>query len=202
MELSSFERDALKEIGEMSAGATSGSIAKLTGRRTTHVTSQTHEVPARELAQALGVSGVGVAGAATRLQGDVRGAMLVAWPEESAREVADLMLGKRPGTSRTLGPLEQSALKELANVATGTYLKTFYNFLGFEVDYGVPTIAAAGWEPMVKYTFLGTTPGAEKVWAVASTLEMGMAQHGRLFLLLDASAVKRVIEAIHKKSQG
>lgn len=197
-----MERDALKEIGEMSAGATSASIAKLTGRRTTHVTSQTYEVPARELATALGVTGLGIAGAATKLQGDIRGAMLIAFPEESAREVADLMQGKKPGTTRTLGPLEQSALKELINVATGTYLKTFYNFLGFEVDYGVPTIASAGWEPLMKYTFLGSTPGAERVWAVGSTLDLGITQNGRLFLLLDATGVKRVVDAIHKKTQG
>lgn len=199
MELTPLQRDALREIGEMSAGAAAAAIAKLIGQRTTHVTSQLHEVPARELAQALGVSGHGIAGSAVKLEGDLRGALLLAFQEPVARAVAARMQGKSVNATSPFGPLEQSAIKELANITTGTYLKTFYNFLGFDMDFGVAAIAKAAWEPLVKYTFLGTTPGAETVWAVASVLDLGLDGPGRLFLLLDAKGLQRVLQGIERR---
>lgn len=193
--LTPLEQDALREIGEMAAGAAGSAIAKMTGKRTQHVTSQLHEVSAREVAGALGVSGLGIAGAAVPLEGDLRGALLLAFPEPAARAVVGTLTGK-PASS--LGALEASALKELANVATGAYLAAFYRFLGLETVFKVPALATGGWEPLVKYTFLGNAPGAENVWAVASVVDTGVGE-GRLFLLLDVKALERVLGAVHRR---
>ena len=193
--LTPLEEDALREIGEMAAGAAGSAIARMTGKRVQHVTSQLHAVPAAEVAGALGVAGGGVAGAALALEGDLRGAILLAFPEPVARAVVGALTGK---DAPALGAFEASALKELANVATGAYLRAFYDFLGLDTAFKVPALATGGWEPLVKYTFLGHAPGAERVWAVASVVDTGLGE-GRLFLLLDAKALDRVLGAVHRR---
>lgn len=193
--LTPLEHDALREIGEMAAGAAGAAIARMTGKRTAHVTSQLHEVSAQDLAGALGVGGAGVAGAAVPLEGDLRGAVLLAFPEPVARAVVATLTG---ASAPALGAFEASALKELANVATGAYLGAFYRFLSLETQFKVPALATGGWAPLVKYTFLGNAPGAEKVWAVASVVDTGVGE-GRMFLLLDAKALARVLGAVHRR---
>lgn len=193
-----LEEDALREIGEIAAGSAGAAIARMTGRRTTHVTSQLHAVPVAELGAALGLAGRGVAGAAVPLEGDLRGALLLAFPEGVATRVAAALQGRAAPDGTGLGSRETSALKELANVATGQYLRAFYGFLGVDVSFQVPAAAMGGWDALVRYGFLGTAPGAERVWAVASTLETGLGE-GRLFLLLDAKGLDRVLEAVRRR---
>lgn len=196
-----IERDALKEIGEICGGAAATAIAKVTRRRTSHVTTQFFEVPARQLASVLGTAGHAVTGAAIRLTGEVRGALLIAADDPIMHNVADILQGKPAGATQQLATLEQSALKELVNQVTGSYMKTFYGFLDLDVEHHVPSFIVAPWDSMVKYTFLGNTPGSETVWAIASRLELALPKPLQLFLLLDAPGRQTVLNRVHQNLQ-
>lgn len=199
MKLSALEQDALKEIGEIGAHAAAAAASRLVDRRIQLVTNQYHEVPVRDIAATLKLGDARVVGAATKLEGKLRGALLVAFPDATARGVSDLMLKRPVGAARELGAMEQSALKELANILSGAYLKAFVDFLGVDTDYGVPLFAVAGWDALTKYTFLGTAPGAQHVWSVASRLDVGLDTPAHLFLLLDQQGMDTVRAAVNRR---
>lgn len=183
----------------MGAHAAGVAASKLVGRRVQLATNHEHAVAAREIAATLKLGDARVVGAATKLEGHLRGALLVAFPEPTARGVSDLLLRRPVGACQELGALEQSSLKELANILSGAYLKAFVDFLGLDADYGVPLFAVAGWDALTKYTFLGTAPGAQTVWCVASRLDVGLDTPAHLLLLLDQRGVETVRDAVRQK---
>ena len=194
--LSPLHKDALRELGEVAGSSGANAGAKLARRRIVQSTAQLHDVPAREVAKTLGLEGQKVVGAATKLEGDVRGALLIAFREDVARGMADLLLARPPRATKELGAIEQSALKEFVNIVSGGYLRTFDAFLGVRARQSVPMFAIADWDPLVRYTFLGTTPGAQKVWAVASRLDAGLDAPLHALLLLDGAGLGDVLGAV------
>lgn len=197
VQLDDLESDALREIGEVSAASAATAIAKFTGRRVETVTNQLHAVAAKDLAGALGVEDRRVTGSAIRLAGDVRGALALAFPGDTGRKTVNLLTGGTE-TDAKLSETEQSALKEFCNIATGAYLKMFYDFLGSDVDWGVPAFIVADWQALIKYTFLGNTPGASQVWAVSSEIDLGLSEPVYLYLLLDAEGMAPILDSVRR----
>lgn len=183
----------------MAANAAAVSANKLAKRRVGVSPGQFHHVPARDLAAALGLAGSRVVGAATKLEGELRGALLVAMEEATARALSDILLDRPEGACQKLGPLEESSLKELANILAGGYSRAYTHFLSLKVDWGVPLLAMAGWEPLLKYTFLGTAPGSTEVWAIASRLHVGAPQPIHLILLVDPASRGAIVRGVQRR---
>lgn len=175
----------LGEVAEAGAQAASSSIARLTGQRVRFEALEAQETGLASFASERGATGV--IGASLRLRGALRGALVLAFPPAVARSVAAAMLATRALSGSDAQALSESALKELANIAGAGYVGAARRHLGIEVDQSVPTLAAAGWEPLVRYTFLGTAPGAERAWVAGARIHVEGSGSGDLFLLLDAS---------------
>ena len=142
-QLEVIDEDALREIGEIAVGAAGVVASRMLRRPVRHTTSQFLTLPAAGLGQALGGDDGEWVGAAVRLGGNLRGALLMACPEESAAWLADIILEREEGTTSRIGVLEQSALKEFLNILAGAYLRSFYQFLGMDVAFSVPFFAVA-----------------------------------------------------------
>lgn len=63
-----------------------------------------------------------VMGVYVRVTGDAPGHALLIFSEESAMVLADLILGRAPGSTTELGELEDSLIQELGNILTSSYL--------------------------------------------------------------------------------
>lgn len=75
------------------------------------------------------------------MSGDLKGAVLFIFPKKSALAVADLLQGKKIGTTRSLDEMSKSALKESGNILVNAYLNSIAEKLNLKIFDSVPNIA-------------------------------------------------------------
>ena len=82
-----------------------------------------------------------VAGIYLPITGDVKGASLLIFPEKIAYTLCDLLVKRKPGTTRKLNELDKSALKEVGNIICGSFLTVFSNTLKIKIVENVPSLS-------------------------------------------------------------
>lgn len=139
--LSSLQIDALKEIGNIGAGNAATSLAVLIKRRVEMTVPQVSIVPLTQLWGLIGEAEELVSAILLRASGSAPASIVFMLSHQNARLMADILLERPPGTTRQLGEIERSALKELGNILTGTYLNVLNRFTGLEFSPSVPMLA-------------------------------------------------------------
>lgn len=155
--LGEAQLDALREIGNIGAGTAASALAQMTGRTVPMGVPTVTLLPVEEVADRTGDAERVVAAMFLGVNGDVTGHMLFVMGEEAARDVVDALMG---GMGRTGGgdggftEMELSALQEIANILTGSYLNALAQITGLRLE---PT------PPAVGVDFAGALVGAALV---------------------------------------
>lgn len=74
------------------------------------------------------------------IQEGAAGHILLAYPPKVSFEVADMMLGNAPGTTKELGELEQSALSEMGNIVAAYFLSSMADNTGVRLQPSTPEV--------------------------------------------------------------
>jgi len=72
------------------------------------------------------------------ISGEVKGAALLMIPIEAAFALSDIMLKRKPGSTRKLTRLDKAALKEVGNIICGNYFTVFANMLEIKIIENIP----------------------------------------------------------------
>lgn len=79
-----------------------------------------------------------VAGVYLPITGDIKGASILVFPKKIAYALCDVLVRRKPGTTRQLTELDKSALKEVGNIICGSLLTVFSNTLKIKIIENVP----------------------------------------------------------------
>ncbi|UCC74754.1 MAG: chemotaxis protein CheC [Gemmatimonadota bacterium] len=139
-ELHYKELDALREVANVGAGHAATALSQLTNRRIMIEVPKVEICTIEVAASAVGDGGV-VAAVLMHVLGDLTGRSLLLFEKDLALRLADMLLSREPGTTRVFAELEQSALKETANILTGAYLNGLSDMLGLMLIPSVPSLA-------------------------------------------------------------
>lgn len=105
------------------------------------------------LADAAGPPDQPVAAIHMDVQGDLRGDVLLVFPEAVGLLLADLLMGAAPGTSKSFTDFEQSCLQETGNIVGTSFANCLAQWLKLEVVPASPTfihdLACAVIEPLL-----------------------------------------------------
>ncbi len=74
------------------------------------------------------------------VRGETNGVAMLILPEDFSLTIVDILTGKRAQATRLLSDLEESALKEVANVITGGYLTIFSDMTGIALIGRLPIL--------------------------------------------------------------
>lgn len=88
----------------------------------------------------------------TFISGETKGGSLLAFPIESALLIADLLQGKKPGTTKYLNGIESHALIELCNVLNGNLLTIISNVLSIKLIHKAPTLLRGSVQEVIDKT--------------------------------------------------
>jgi len=154
--LGEAQLDALREIGNIGAGTAASALAQMTGRTVPMGVPTVTLLPVEEVADRTGDAERVVAAMFLGVNGDVTGHMLFVMDEEAARDVVDALMGGMGGGDPDDGftEMELSALQEVANILTGSYLNALAQITGLRLE---PT------PPAVGVDFAGALVGAALV---------------------------------------
>lgn len=139
-DLSNFQLDVLKEIGNIGAGHAATALSQLISEPITMTVPNVSLVSLAEVSEILGGAEQLVVGIYTRMFGDVPGKIIFVFAEAEAMTLAGMLTGKND-KSQALNDYEKSALKEIGNIMTGAYLYALTKLTGYNVLSSVPILA-------------------------------------------------------------
>ena len=133
-------QEKLKEINKQAAMNASIALSKLINKPVGIEIPKAEVKRVEELRPLLGLGEI-VAGIYLPVTGDIKGAALLVIPKESAFTISDLLVKRKPGTTRKLTKLDESALKEVGNIISGNYLTILSNILQIKVIEHLPSFS-------------------------------------------------------------
>ncbi|MDH7576738.1 MAG: chemotaxis protein CheC [Bacillota bacterium] len=141
--LSPLQVDALKEIGNIGAGNAATALSKLINDRVQMSVPRVRILPFAKVAEIVGGAETLVAGIYLKISGSAPGGILFLLPFSDAKQLVNILLQSQAGESvQPLSELERSALMEVGNILTGSFLNALAMFTSLSYFPSVPALSA------------------------------------------------------------
>jgi chemotaxis protein CheC len=118
----------LRQFSEQSLERAGGSLAALLGHPVRLAVSEVRTLPIRDLATLTDETDAVVGGARFEITGEGRGEMMILFPLPTLARMLEVLLGNSRAGSE-LGPVEQSAVQEVANIVVSSFLSGLSDLL-------------------------------------------------------------------------
>lgn len=138
LDLTEEQQDALREVSNIMVGHAATALARLSDTR---IDISIPDIRLLAWTAGLEIATEGaklVAGVRTRMLGTLSGDIYVTFPRDSALNLADLVRGSPPGTTRYMSASAASTLVEIGNILAGSCLAAFYDLLDISLVHSVP----------------------------------------------------------------
>jgi chemotaxis protein CheC len=140
-ELNNMHLDVLREIGNIGAGNAATALAQLISKKVNMGVPRVNILEFSKVSEILGDPEAIVVGIMLKIKGDLTGNILFVLQEQNARALVGMLTGTLPDPNRELNDLEISALKELGNILTGSYLSSLATLTNLKIISSIPHLA-------------------------------------------------------------
>ena len=130
--------DVLKEIGNIGAGNAATALASMLSQKVDMKVPRVELLDFKELGEAMGGEEQIMAGIYLRIEGDLQGSIMFLLEEKSAYTLVGRLMGTQVSE---LDEMAQSALKEIGNIITGSYLNSLSTMTNLTITESVPDLA-------------------------------------------------------------
>src|SRR5918997_2089661 len=186
--LKAIQLDALREVANIGAAHAATALSTMTGGTImisvpTINVSRLEEVPPQVSAPEEPVAAV-----LMHMLGDLTGRTLLVFPKATAMRLSELMLRRPAGSSKDLGELEQSAIKEAGNILSGAYMNALSDFMGMMLLPSPPSLAVDMSSAVLSTAYLQFGSDKDYVFCVESEFylqDIGERLRGFFLLLPD-----------------
>lgn len=141
--ISSIHLDILKEIGNIGAGHAATALSKLLNKKIDMKVPNVQIVSFDEMMNMAGGAENVVAGVFLRIEGEAPGSMFFVLPVEQATSFIREMIGDESFSLETppYSEIGLSALQELGNILSGSYLSSLSDFTNLSLYPSVPALS-------------------------------------------------------------
>lgn len=134
--------DVLREIGNIGAGNATTALAQLLNTKVDMAVPKVALLEFPEVGSAMGGEEQIMAGIYLVVEGDISGSIMFLLEEQSARNLVAKLMGTEAGPAGTeFTEMEISALKEIGNIITGSYLSSLSALTNLKIYPSVPDIS-------------------------------------------------------------
>lgn len=197
-DLSPVELDALKEIGNIGLGNAVTSLAQLINRRVNMRVPRSNFLPFEEMIELVGGYEELVGCVSLRVLGDAPGIVLFIFDGESTFHLVDMLMGLPVGTTGELDEMAQSAIKEIGNVLTGSFVSAISMMTGLHMVTTVPLFAFDMLGAVLTSLMVAAGRVEDQVLVIETELfhEEETLIKGHFFLLTEPGAIDRLMAAL------
>lgn len=172
-ELDALQIDALREVANIGAGHAATALSQMTSRRIGVNVPEIRIVRLEDVPELVGNPEDAVAAVLMQVLGDAPGRTVQLFPGGSASQLAAMLLGRDDVPfPEGFGELEQSVLKEVANILVGAYLSALSDFLGMVLIMSVPALAIDQAGAILSSTYLNFGDEADYVLCIDTQLSL------------------------------
>ena len=193
-EVSTTYYDVLKEIGNIGAGNATTALASLLQSKVDMKVPQVMMLEFRDVGAILGGEEQEMVAAYLGVEGDITGSILFITRKETALQVAKKLLGDY--CSDELGEMERSAVKEVSNIITGSYLNALASLTGLTIYPSVPDLAVdmAGAilsVPAIQFGIMG-----DKILLIQSQLTNEIEMEGFFIMVPEVDSYEKILRSL------
>jgi chemotaxis protein CheC len=197
--LKDVQLDALREVANIGAGHAATALSQMTGS-TIMISVPTINISSLEdLPTQVSEPEEPIAAVLMHMLGDLTGRTLLVFPRPTAIRLAELMLRRAAGSSREIGALEQSAIKEAGNILSGAYLNALSDFMGLMLLPSPPSLAIDMSSAILTTAHLQFGTDRDQVFYVESQFflqEQNEHLRGFFLLLPDLASLHAILRAV------
>ena len=190
--------DALREISNIGAGHAVTALHQMTHRVITLEVPSVQLLPFSRVAESLGGLEEEVVGLFFRIYGGSRGNMLVVMSRHSAEHLLTVLFDGS-GIRKPLGDMEISALKEVGNILTSSYLSAVGSLLSIPLIPSIPSFSLDKAQAVVDLLLIELAEVTHQALVVQTdfaTRDKSFAGH--FCLLPDPNSIETILKALEK----
>ncbi len=199
-QLDALQIDALREVANIGAGHAATALSQMTSRRIGVNVPEIRIVRLEDVPELVGDAERPVAAVLMQTLGDAPGRTVQIFPASSASRIAAILLGRdNVKFPEGFGELEQSVLKEVANILVGAYLSALSDFLGMVLIMSVPALAIDQAGAILSATYLNFGDEADYVLCIDTQLtlsEQAEPMRAHFLLIPDMISLRVILRAL------
>ncbi|OQY10769.1 MAG: CheY-P-specific phosphatase CheC [Fusobacteriia bacterium 4572_132] len=139
-ELNNRELDALKEVGNIGAGNAATALSQVLNKRIDMAVPRAKVLELSKVPEILGGAENLVVGVYLKIYGDIQGSIMFLLPTKSAEELIETLMGESEEEGLA-GEISQSAIMEVGNILSSSYLNALSEFANLTVVPSTPALA-------------------------------------------------------------
>jgi chemotaxis protein CheC len=195
--LTDFQKDALKEVGNIGIGHATTSLSKMVNKKVGISLPEMRLLPLIEV-PALVKNEDPVVGVILQLTGDAKGFLLLLLSKSTAKMLIKFILGESDET-KGFDEMEVSVLMELANIMGGTYISSLSNFLSISIGISTPSQAYDMSDAIIDQVLGLMSTDVNDVLFLKTEFTINEEKiDGTLLIFTDADSLKNMLDAINK----
>lgn len=196
-DLSPVQLDALREIGNIGAGNSATALSQVLNKKIDMNVPRVSLVPIEDVPDLVGGPDALIVAVFLRVYGKAPGNILFLMPKENALFMVDDLMGRPHGTTQVIDELDASALKEVGNILTGSYLNAFFHFTNIAMLPSIPALAVdmAGAILNIVLVQLGQM-GDHAMVIETKFLAEDDSVNGHFFLVPDPGSLGTIVKAV------
>ncbi|RHW39623.1 chemotaxis protein CheC [Lysinibacillus yapensis] len=201
--ITSLHLDILKEIGNIGAAHAATALSNLLNRKIDMHVPNVETVSFNDMMELVGGAETVVVGIYLRIEGDSQGSMFFILPIERADRFIQSLIhdDEFSFTNHLISELGLSAMQELGNILSGSYLSALSDFTGLKIYPTVPGLSVDMFGAIISTGLIEISQVSDTVIVInTSIFEDGFQNsnevHGHFFLLPDPDSFTSIFKAL------
>ncbi|MGE7664992.1 chemotaxis protein CheC [Ureibacillus composti] len=201
--ITSFHLDVLKEIGNIGAAHAATALSDLLGKKIDMKVPKVEMAPFHEMMELAGGSETVVVGVYLRLEGETQGSMFFILPIEQANRFIRRLIQDEAFdfNGPDISELGLSAMQEMGNILSGSYLSALSDFTGLKIFPTVPGLSVDMFGAIVSTGLIEISQVSDQVMVINTSIfeedqELSNAVHGQFLLLPDPDSFDSIFKAL------
>jgi chemotaxis protein CheC len=193
--LSELQKDALKEIGNIGAGNAATALANFLDRKINMTVPRVEIIPIEDVPEVTGDIEEEIIGVLLKVRGEAPGSILFLLKRESSEHLLELIFKNNKMTGDD--ELKESAITEIGNIISGSYLSAINQITGFNLCQSVPAFARDMAGAILSSSLLSVNESSDYAILIETQFFNGTKQiRSNFFLIPDPGSLKKIFSSI------
>lgn len=194
--LDEMEKDALKEVGNVGAGNAATAFAQFLDRKVDMTVPSVKIIPLNEAQEITGDSSEVVAGILLQVMGEAPATILFIVTSDSVENLVQMVADKEVDFD-DLEEVDLSALKEIGNILSGSYLNALNKMTGFNLVQSVPDCAVDMAGAIISTSLIPVGKTSDFTMLIETQfIEAGEKIEGYFLLIPHADSLQKILNAL------
>ncbi|MBM7613683.1 chemotaxis protein CheC [Alkaliphilus hydrothermalis] len=195
-EMNNMYLDVLKEVGNIGSGNAASALAKMIQKRIDMDVPNVRLLSFEDVASVLGGEEMVVAGIYFQVEGDIDGNIMFLLDISSSKVLTSMLMGREDYTG-DLDDMDRSALQEIGNILSGSYISSLSALTGLNLKLSVPSLCIDMAGAILSVPAIQFSQTFDNVLLIETILTEGDYEvKGNFFLIPDSGSFEKLLRSL------